>query len=112
MRGRESRVLLRPRAEPEQRDVRVVGQRVADAVRDGQPLTLVRTRYRLVPLPSGATELRREVVWRRHLAPALYFAWLQQVVIQRGQDRLLELIRRRVGEPARDQAPIVARLDP
>jgi hypothetical protein len=63
-------------------------------------LTLLSTRYQLVPLPSGATELRREVVWRRHLAPAFYFAWLQQVVIQRGQDRLLELIRRRVGEAA------------
>jgi hypothetical protein len=61
-------------------------------------LTILSTRFDIVPLASGRTELRREVVWRRHLAPAIYFGWLQQTVIQRGQDRLLALIRERVIE--------------
>jgi hypothetical protein len=30
------------------------------------------------------------------LAPAFYFGWLQQTIIQRGQDRLLALVRERV----------------
>jgi len=76
-------------------------------------LTLVSTRYQLVPLAPGVTELRREVVWRRHLAPAFYFAPLQQAVIQRGQDRLLQLIRGRVGDDTPpDPTALVARLAP
>jgi hypothetical protein len=59
-------------------------------------LSIDRTRYDLEPLPGGQTRLRREMVWRRHLAPAFYFGWLQQTIIQRGQDRLLELVRERV----------------
>ena len=71
-------------------------------------LTIERTRYDLVPLPTGATELRREIVWRRHLAPAFYFSWLQQTIIQRGQDRLLALIRERVVDDGRDDGALVA----
>jgi hypothetical protein len=74
-------------------------------------LTLVGTRYDVTPLPTGETALRREIVWRRHLGPALYFGWLQQTVIQRGQDRLLALIRERVSVPdAPAAAPLAARL--
>ena len=42
--------------------------------------------------------------------PALYFGWLQQTVIQRGQDRLLALIRERVPSERRPRAPLVAGL--
>jgi uncharacterized protein YndB with AHSA1/START domain len=74
-------------------------------------LTLTGVRYELGPAPGGGTELRRAVSWRRHLAPAFYFGRLQQAVIQRGQDRLLELVRRRVEQaPAGDAAPPVAAL--
>ena len=59
-------------------------------------LTLEEVRYELEPSASGGTLLRRETRWRRHLAPAFYFAWLQQTVMERGQQRLLEMIRRRV----------------
>jgi uncharacterized protein YndB with AHSA1/START domain len=74
-------------------------------------LTIVSTRFDLRPLPSGGTELRREIVWRRHLGPALYFGWLQQAIIQRGQDRLLALVRERVATEERS-ATLVAGIVP
>lgn len=58
-------------------------------------LTLLQLDYTLEPTPAG-TLLTRRTTWRRHLAPAFYFGWLQQQIIGRGQTRLLELIRERV----------------
>lgn len=55
-------------------------------------LTIEDTRYRLEATADGRTTLRRRVAWRRHLSPGLYFGWLQQTVIERGQERLLEAI--------------------
>jgi len=69
------------------------------AERVGDWLTIVDTRWTLVPRAGGGTELRRDLTWRRHLAPAIYFGWLQQTIIQRGQDRLVELVRERVEQP-------------
>jgi len=58
--------------------------------------------------------LVRDVSWRRHLAPAFYFGWLQDTIMQRGQDRLLELLRQRIEQPrqrpAGDAGPAVAEL--
>ena len=72
-------------------------------------LTLTDTRYRLEPAPGGGTVLTRDVSWRRHLAPAFYFGWLQDTIMKRGQDRLLELLRQRVEQaPAADEEPAVA----
>ncbi|HXU82520.1 MAG TPA: SRPBCC family protein [Polyangia bacterium] len=64
-------------------------------------LTFLELRYTLEPTPGG-TRLTRQTTWRRHLAPAFYFGWLQQQIIGRGQQRLLELVRERVrpSEPA------------
>jgi len=59
-------------------------------------LEIENTRWQLAPRSDGGTDLRREIVWRRHLAPAFYFGWLQQTIIQRGQDRLLALVREQV----------------
>jgi len=59
-------------------------------------LEIENTRWELSARSDGGTDLRRAIVWRRHLAPALYFGWLQQTIIQRGQDRLLALVRERV----------------
>jgi uncharacterized protein YndB with AHSA1/START domain len=59
-------------------------------------LTLMDLRYTLEPTPSGGTRLTRQTTWRRHLAPAFYFGWLQQQIMTRGQGRLLELVRERV----------------
>lgn len=58
-------------------------------------LTVRDTRYTLAPTASGGTLLRRRVVWQRHLAPDVYFGWLQQTVMERAQVRLLELLRDR-----------------
>ena len=55
-------------------------------------------RYRLEPAPGGGTRLTRDTSWRRHLAPAFYFGWLQDTIMRRGQDRLLELLRQRIDE--------------
>jgi uncharacterized protein YndB with AHSA1/START domain len=76
-------------------------------------LTLTGARYRFEPAPGGGTLLRREISWRRHLAPAFYFGWLQETIMRRGQDRLLELVRERI-EPAAaaDAGPAVAALPP
>jgi hypothetical protein len=71
-------------------------------------LTLLGTRWALAPLPDGRTALSREIVWRRHLAPAVYFAWLQQTIMQRGQDRLLELVRERARLAPVGPTPLVA----
>lgn len=60
------------------------------AERVGDWLSVESIRFELRALPHGQTELTRTTVWRRHLAPALYFGWLQQSVIERGQARLLE----------------------
>lgn len=62
-------------------------------------LTILDTRYSLTATAEGGTRLQRRIVWRRHLAPDLYFGWLQQVVMERGQGRLLQLIRDRVTPP-------------
>jgi len=62
-------------------------------------LTLTDTRYRLQPFPGGGTALTRDVSWRRHLAPAFYFGWLQDTIMRRGQARLLELLRQRIEQP-------------
>jgi hypothetical protein len=59
-------------------------------------LTVLDTRYTLTPSSDGGTLLRRRILWQRHLAPDLYFGWLQQTVMERGQLRLLELIGSRV----------------
>jgi uncharacterized protein YndB with AHSA1/START domain len=77
-------------------------------------LTLTGARYRFEPAPGGGSILRREVAWRRHLAPAFYFAWLQQTIMRRGQDRLLELLRERIESDtaAGDAGPAVAALPP
>jgi uncharacterized protein YndB with AHSA1/START domain len=65
-------------------------------------LTLVDLSYTLERTPDGGTRLARRTTWRRHLAPAFYFAPLQAAVIGRGQARLLALIKERVErEPAR-----------
>jgi hypothetical protein len=61
-------------------------------------LTIVDTRYTLTPPPNGGTALQRRIVWRRHLAPDIYFGWLEQTVMERGQVRLLELVRSRVAD--------------
>jgi uncharacterized protein YndB with AHSA1/START domain len=63
-------------------------------------LTVLDTRYTLTPTPVG-TVVHRRIVWRRHLAPDVYFGWLQQTVMERSQLRLLELVRSRVTEPLR-----------
>jgi uncharacterized protein YndB with AHSA1/START domain len=75
-------------------------------------LTLTGARYRMEPAPGGGTILTRDVSWRRHLAPAFYFGWLQDTIMRRGQDRLLELLRQRIeASPAADGAgPAVAAL--
>ncbi|HSC86717.1 MAG TPA: hypothetical protein VLC09_05580 [Polyangiaceae bacterium] len=57
-------------------------------------LTLRDIDYRFEAVPGG-TQVTRSTVWRRHLSPDLYFGWLQRTVMQRGQDRLLELIAER-----------------
>jgi uncharacterized protein YndB with AHSA1/START domain len=66
-------------------------------------LTVLMTRYTLSASPDGGTVLRRRIVWRRHLAPDVYFGWLQQTVMERGQLRLLELVRSRVADPGRGE---------
>ena len=58
-------------------------------------MTIEDTRYTLAPGAHGGSVLRRRVVWQRHLAPDVYFGWLQQTVMERAQMRLLELIRER-----------------
>jgi hypothetical protein len=73
-------------------------------------LTVVSMRYDLEAAPGGRTTLRRSVTWRRHLAPGFYFGWLQDQIMSRGQQRLLELIRERVGKPDSGTAPAVASL--
>jgi hypothetical protein len=57
-------------------------------------LSVKDTRYQLTPTASGGTLLERTIVWQRHLAPDVYFAWLQQTVMERGQERLLQAIAR------------------
>lgn len=73
-------------------------------------LTLTGARYRLEPTADGGTRMTREVSWRRHLAPALYFGWLQDTIMRHGQDRLLELLRQRIehAPPAIGAGPAVA----
>lgn len=63
-------------------------------------LTIQSTTYELEPIAENRTLLRRSLVWRRHLAPDFYFGWMQQVVMERCQRRLLELIAERI--PARE----------
>jgi hypothetical protein len=60
-------------------------------------LTFLELRYSLAPAADGGTLLTRRTTWRRHLAPTLYFGWLQQTVVERGQRRLLELLREQIG---------------
>ena len=69
-------------------------------------LTVLDTQYSVRAAPDGSSYLRRRIVWQRHLAPDLYFGWLQQAIIERGQARLLELIDERVqGAGAREALP-------
>lgn len=70
------------------------------AERVGDWLTIERVRFELAARPNGQTELTRTMVWRRHLAPSLYFGWLQQAVIERGQTRLLDHLRQPLGSGA------------
>ena len=55
-------------------------------------LSVSSVRYALRPSDGAGTWLSRRIVWRRHLFPDLYFGWLQQTVMERGQGRLLALI--------------------
>jgi uncharacterized membrane protein YedE/YeeE len=64
-------------------------------------LSISTVRYSLSPARAG-TWLRRRVVWRRHLAPGFYFGWLQQAIMERGQRRLLSLLREAVSTTRRD----------
>lgn len=72
-------------------------------------MTILDTSYLFTPTERGC-RLTRKMRWRRHLRPDLYFGWLQQTVIERGQDRLLELIAERLHEttpaPAHDPQPL------
>jgi hypothetical protein len=71
-------------------------------------LTLGELSYRLEPTAHGGTRLIRRTTWRRHLFPSLYFGWLQQTVMNRAQNRLLELIKQRVEADARASAQPLA----
>jgi hypothetical protein len=62
-------------------------------------LSVSSVRYALRPGGQAGTWLSRRVVWRRHLFPDLYFGWLQQTVIERGQARLLALIAEKTSLP-------------
>jgi hypothetical protein len=62
----------------------------------------------LTPGARGGSVLRRRVVWQRHLAPDLYFGWLQQTVMEHAQVRLLELIRARVNAEEADKLRMIA----
>jgi uncharacterized protein YndB with AHSA1/START domain len=55
-------------------------------------LTFTEVRYVAERTADGATRLIRVTSWRRHLAPGFYFGRLQQAIIERGQERLLELV--------------------
>jgi hypothetical protein len=70
-------------------------------------LTLLELRYSLTPDADGGTVLTRRTTWRRHLAPSIYFGWLQQTIMERGQQRLLELVRERIASAPTD--PIAER---
>jgi hypothetical protein len=63
-------------------------------------LTLGEVRYTLSPAPgpggAGGTILGRTMTWRRHLAPGFYFGWLQERIMSRAQERLLQLVRDRI----------------
>jgi hypothetical protein len=59
-------------------------------------MTLLELRYSLAPAADGGTLITRRTTWRRHLAPSIYFGWLQQTIVERGQRRLLELVRERI----------------
>jgi hypothetical protein len=72
-------------------------------------LTLLELRYSLEPAADGGTRVTRRTTWRRHLAPSLYFGWLQQTVVERGQRRLLELLREEVVPSAKDSVVIAER---
>jgi len=71
-------------------------------------LTIRDTSYWLAPGAHGGSVLRRRVVWQRHLAPDLYFGWLQQTVMEHAQARLLELIRARVNADKADKLRMIA----
>lgn len=71
-------------------------------------LTLREIRYTFARDDEGRTRLRRSTVFQRHLFPDLYFGWLEQTIMQRGQDRLLELIRENVEPTELDVATPVA----
>lgn len=81
------------------------------AERVGDWLTVERVRFDIAALPNGQTELQRTMVWRRHLAPAIYFGWLQQEVIERGHARLLAHLRQTLTArpvPIAPSSPLVA----
>ena len=64
-------------------------------------LTLGEISYTLEERADGGTVLARTTSFQRHLAPAFYFGPLEQIVMQRGQDRLLGAIQEDVeGRPS------------
>jgi hypothetical protein len=81
----------------------------AARVQDG--LTRLEIRYDREATADGGTLLHRRTIWRRHLSPGFYFGWLQQTVLERSQDRLLQLLRERL-DPPPPQGPIASAIDP
>lgn len=71
-------------------------------------LTLIDLGYRLERTAAGGTRLERRTTFRRHLAPDFYFGFLQQEIVERGQMRLLELIRERIELPSERVVPLAA----
>lgn len=75
-------------------------------------LSVLDTAYTIEPLANGQSRLRRRIVWQRHLAPDLYFGWLQQTVIERGQQQLLALIAERVEVAAPSRPDVIGAARP
>jgi len=75
-------------------------------------LTLREIRYTFLHDGEGRTVLRRSTVFQRHLSPDFYFGWLEQTILQLGQDRLLEQIRDQVNPNGDEETMPVAGLNP
>jgi len=56
-------------------------------------LTIREMTYTVEPIDERSSRLSRRVEWQRHLRPDFYFGWLQPFVMERGQQRLLQIIR-------------------
>jgi uncharacterized protein YndB with AHSA1/START domain len=63
-------------------------------------LSFEEIRYTFARTDDGGTRLTRTTSFRRHLSPDFYFGWLEQSVMQRGQERLLRHLRERIETPA------------